>query len=78
MLLQLKVCMETRGLRNECKLHGSTVGTVNPQAALGGAPEKRSMPHATPTAMGEGVCPRLQRRLGSTPQDRTTRQLYSV
>ena len=30
MLLQLKVCMETRGLRNECRLYGSTVGTVGP------------------------------------------------
>ena len=30
MLLQLKVCVERRGLRNACRIYGSTVGTVGP------------------------------------------------
>ena len=30
MMLQLKVCVRSRGREKECRLHGSTVGTVRP------------------------------------------------
>jgi len=38
--------------------HGRT------QAELSGASASRSLPHAAPTAMGEGVCPRPRGRPG--------------
>ena len=63
-MVDVGVYVESRGLRNECRLHGSTVGTVGPQSVLSDASASRSLPHAAPTAMGEGVCPRLRGRPG--------------
>ena len=57
--------------REECRLYGSTVGTVESQTAMSSASEKRPLPHAAPTAMGEGVCPRPGDAQGRTGKSNT-------
>ena len=57
--------------REECRLYGSTVGTVESQTAMSNASEKRPLPHAAPTAMGEGVCPRPGDAQGRTGKSNT-------